>query len=123
MSFGAAALLLIQESTNIYQQPSFFAPTFIAIWIIGLVICLGATVVGFKSSDKTAHWFKLAGLFLLIYFLQWFVFVFAIAKQSMSLIWGLLVFYHLPLILAAACILIGLMKLNAASDETKREEI
>lgn len=122
MSFVAVALLF-QESTNIYQQPSYFAPLFIAIWLIGLVLCLGAAVVGFKTIDKTAHWFKLAALCLLLYFLQWFIFIFAIAKQSMGLIWGLMVFFHIPLVLAAACLLIGLMKLKPAVVETNSEGI
>lgn len=122
MSF-AATLLLLQESTSVYQQPSYFAPAFIAIWLVGLVVCLGATIVGFKTIDKTAYWFRLAGLFLLLYFLQWFIFVFAIVKQNQSFIWGLMVFFNVPLVLAAACILVGLMNLKSPDVEIKSEEV
>lgn len=124
MLFGIAFLLL-QEITNVYQQPYYFIPVFMALWIGGLALCLGAAVAGFKGikkNGKAAFWLGLAGGFLLIYFLQWFGFIFAIATQNMTLTWGLASFMHLPLLLAAACIILALLKLKAASVETNSEE-
>jgi hypothetical protein len=118
MFFGAV-FMLFQETTNVYQQPSYFLPIFLVLWLVGIVLTLGMTVMGFrkmKMAGKAACWFGLAGVFLMLNFLQWLLFSFAIARQNMSLTWGMASFMHLPVVLAAVCGLIGLTKLKAESE-------
>lgn len=126
MSFGTAIflLLLLQERTNVYQQPSYFVPIFGVLWLIGLVLCIGAVRFGFTSKllGKGRNWLRLGSFFLMLYFLQWFLLVFAIVKQSMSLLWGLLSFFHLPIVLAVGCLFLTFLKLKAESVETTNSE-
>jgi hypothetical protein len=117
--FFSIVFMLLQETTNVYQQPSYFLPIFLALWLAGIVLALGMTVMGFrkmKMAGKAACWFGLAGVFLILNFLQWLMFSLAIAKQNMTLTWGMASFMHLPVVLAAVCGLFGLTKLKAVNE-------
>ena len=124
--FLGVILLLLQQVTNVYQQPSYFVPIFVAIWFLGLVLCLGLSVLGFrkmKSVSKEICWFAFAGVFLLLYFLEWFAVIVVIANNNMTLTWLLAAFINLPIVIAAVCAIVGLLKLKDAGSEAVLEEV
>lgn len=113
--FTGLTAMLVQQSSSVYNMPSYFTPIFLLVHLGGIVLSLGATLMGFtrmKATGKAACWLGLSAGFLLIYFLQWLILLFAIAKQNMSLIWTLLSILHLPIVLAIVCVLISLTKLK-----------
>ena len=118
--FTGLTLVLVQQTSSVYNMPSYFTPIFLLLHLGGIVLSLGATLMAFgriKAAGKAAYWLGLSAALLLIYFLQWLIFIFAIAKQNMSLTWTLASIMHLPIVLAIVCVLISLTKLKATDVE------
>lgn len=123
------AVVLLQNTSTVsnYQQPKYFVPTLLLLLVVGLLVSLVAFVLGrgrARAGGPAVKWFSFAALALFLYYVQWFAFAFAIARQSTTLIWLLLSFNTLFVLIAAVCALMGFMQIKGAEPvavETKQD--
>ncbi|MEO6391167.1 MAG: hypothetical protein ABIP75_04890 [Pyrinomonadaceae bacterium] len=123
------AFLFLQNSATVsnYEIPKYFVPVFVLLLIVGLVGSLVAFVLGrgrARTGGPAVKWFSFAALALLFYYLQWFVWVYAISRQSTTLIWLLISFNTLFVFVAVVCAIMGFMQIKGAEPvavETKQD--
>jgi hypothetical protein len=99
--------------------PSYFTPIFFTLLIAGAVAALVATITGFRRAPafgKSARWFALSALCLLLYHVQFFVLagvvVGGLSESNAPTAIGVVAFFNLFIALAAVCAIMGFVRLT-----------
>lgn len=110
--FAFIALFQNQEVSNVFTLPSYFLPIFLTVWILGLVLSIGAIVLVIKTG-KSSLWLLLTAISLFLYFLHWIALGFAMTKGETAT-WITVSFLNFFAVLAVAFILINVLKTKEA---------
>src|SRR5437660_12871420 len=97
------------------KQPAYFALVFIRLLIVGGIGWLIAAVVGFaraRAFGAATRWFSFAAVCLLLFHIQILVFGFGMVLQNRSIVFPVLTFFNLFIVLAAACAIMGFVRLT-----------
>lgn len=109
-------LLLALAQAEPVRVPSFFLPIVLVLLIGGALGWLVAAVLGFSRAGAfgaPTRWFSFAAVCMLLYHLQWVVFViFGINQQDMEQVLGLGAFFNLFVAVGAICAIVGFMRLT-----------
>jgi hypothetical protein len=109
-------LLLFQAADQTtFNQPSYFTPIILALFVLGAVLSLVAVVLGFaraRAFGAATRWFSFAALCLLLFHIQILVFGFGMVLQNRAIIFPVLTFFNLFIVLAAVCAIIGFVRLT-----------
>ncbi|HEX8474560.1 MAG TPA: hypothetical protein VF666_11045 [Pyrinomonadaceae bacterium] len=109
-------LLFMLAQVEAMRVPSFFLPALMVLLIGGALGWLIAAVLGFSRAPAfgaPARWFALSAACLVLYHLQWVVFVIIGTNESnMEKVLGFGAFFNLFVTLASICAIIGFMRLT-----------
>jgi hypothetical protein len=109
-----ASLLLLQTNRS-YTPPTYFLPVVVLMLVAGLVGWLIAAVLGFaraRAFGPSTRWFALAAVFMLIYHLQFLLIALGIILEDPSMTLNVGAFFNLFAVLAAACSIMGFLRLT-----------
>ena len=111
-----ALLLLFQTGDQTtFNQPGYFTPVILALFVLGAVLSLVAAVLGFaraRAFGAATRWFSFAAVCLLLFHIQILVFGFGVVLQNRSIIFPVLTFFNLFIVLAAVCAIMGFVRLT-----------
>jgi hypothetical protein len=110
----ASLWLLVQTETRA-QEPTYFKPIFLILLVAGALGWLIAMVLGFQRArafGPSAKWFTYAAVCLLVYHLQFVVLALFIIQNNADMVLNVGAFFNLFIVLAAACAIIGFVKLT-----------
>ena len=111
-----ALLLLLQTADQAtFNQPSYFTPVILALFVLGAVLSLVAAVLGFaraRAFGPATRWFSFAAVCLLLFHVQILVFGFGMVLQNRSIIFPVLTFFNLFIVLASLCAIMGFVRLT-----------
>lgn len=109
-------LLFLQEAERTtFDQPSYFTPVILTLFVTGAVLALIATVLGFaraRAFGASARWFSFAAVCLLLFHLQILLFGFGVVLQNRAIAFPVLTFFNAFIILAAVCAIMGFVRLT-----------
>lgn len=112
----ALLLALMQTDATPMRVPSFFVPVVMVLLVAGALGWLVAAVLGFSRAPvfgAPTRWFAISAACLLLYHLQWVVFViFGMNQQDVEKVLGLGAFFNLFVALGAICAIIGFTRLS-----------
>jgi len=111
--FMTAIVMLAQTE---FHTPTYFAPTMIALFVLGAVVWLVAAVLGFaraRAFGPAVRWFSFAAVCLILFHLQFIALGFGFLTNDRNLVLSLLTFFNVFVILAAVCAIIGFIKLTS----------
>ena len=111
--FMTSAVMLAQTE---FHTPTYFAPTMIALFVLGAVAWLIAAVLGFaraRAFGPSARWFSFAAVCLILFHLQFIALGFGFLTNDRNLVLSLLTFFNVFVILAAVCAIIGFVRLTS----------
>ena len=112
------ALLLLFQTGNdqtTFNQPGYFAPVILGLFVLGGVLSLVAAVLGFaraRAFGAATRWFSFAAVCLLLFHIQILVFGFGMVLQNRSIVFPVLTFFNLFIVLAAVCAIMGFVRLT-----------
>ena len=112
---NAPVLALAQAGDQIYRIPTYFAPVFLALLVLGALCWLVAAVLGFsraRAFGPSTRWFAISAACLIIYHIQLFVVGFVIAQRDNETALGIGAFFNLFVFLGGLCAIIGFVQLN-----------
>lgn len=110
-----AALMLLQSETT-FHEPGYFAPAIMGMFLLGAVVSLVAAVLGFaraRAFGPSARWFSFAAVCLILFHIQFLVLGFGVLTKDSSLVFGILTFFNFFILLAAACTVMGFIRLTS----------
>lgn len=113
MALAETVMLAQIEAT---REPAYFAPAILGMFLMGTIVSLVASVLGFaraKAFGPFARWFSFAAVCLLLFHLQFLVLGFGVLTRDSNLVFGILVFFNFFILLAAACAVMGFIKLTS----------
>ncbi len=112
-------LLLFQEGMRA-TRPTFFAPVFVGLLVVGGVGWLIASVLGFaraRAFGASTRWFSFAAVCLLLYHIYWVLVGFAaiLGAQQNDFDSVLVVgaFLNVFVVLGAICAIMGFVRLTS----------
>jgi hypothetical protein len=108
-------LLMLQVDQTTFDQPTYFAPVIIALFVLGTVLSLVAAVLGFaraRAFGAATRWFAFAAICLLLFHVHILVFGFGVVLQNRSIVFPVLTFFNLFVVLAAFCAIMGFIRLT-----------
>lgn len=111
-----ASLVLLAQTETTFREPGYFAPTIMAMFIIGAVASLIAAVLGFaraRAFGPSARWFSFASVALLLFHIQFIVLGFGVLTKDSNLVFGILTFFNFFILLAAICAIMGFIRLTS----------
>lgn len=114
MAMIAMGMMLAQVETT-FREPGYFAPTMLAMLVLGAVAWLIAAVLGFaraRAFGPSARWFSFAAVCLILFHLQFIVLGFGVLVKDNTLVFGLLTFFNVFVLLAAVCAIMGFIRLT-----------
>ena len=98
------------------RGPSYFP------WVVMGLLCVGglgwliAAALGFaraRAFGESPRWFAISAVCLLLYHVQWFVFVvYGISEQNAESLLAMGAFFNLFVALGAVCAIVGFMRMN-----------
>jgi hypothetical protein len=109
-------LLMLQVDQTTFDQPTYFAPVIIALFVLGAVLSLVAAVLGFaraRAFGAATRWFACAAACLLMFHIHILVFGFGVVLQNRSIVFPVLTFFNLFVVLAAFCAIMGFVRLTS----------
>lgn len=111
------ALLLAQTQPDAAMRvPYFFVPVVMVLLVAGALGWLVAAVLGFSRATAfgaPTRWFALSAACLLLYHLQWAIFViFGVNQQDIEKVLGFGAFFNLFVALGAICAVVGFTRLT-----------
>lgn len=110
------ALLIFQApDQSTFNQPSYFVPAILSLFVLGAVLSLVAAVLGFaraRAFGASTRWFSFAAVCLLLFHLQILVFGFGMVLQNPAIVFPVLTFFNAFIILAAICAIMGFVRLT-----------
>ena len=111
-----ALLLLLQiGDQTTFNQPGYFTPVILGLFVLGGVLSLVAAVLGFaraRAFGAATRWFSFAAVCLLLFHIQILVFGFGMVLQNRSIVFPVLTFFNLFIVLAAVCAIMGFVRLT-----------
>jgi hypothetical protein len=113
--FIASILTLAQVETT-FTKPTYFIPIFLAMFLIGTVAWLIASVLGFaraRAFGPSARWFTFAAVCLLLFHIQFLAVGFGVVTNDTSLAFSILTFMNLFVVLGAICAIMGFIRLTS----------
>jgi len=110
--FIASLMLLQTEQT--FQPPSYFQPVFLLLLGAGAIAWLVAAILGFSRARAfgAMKWFAVAAVCMLLYHLQFLLIAVAVAQNNSDLVLSVGAFFNLAIVLAAVCVIIGFVRLT-----------
>lgn len=109
-------LLFAFVQADAVRLPSFFIPVLLGLLIAGALGWLVAAVFGFSRATAfgaPTRWFAIASVCMLLYHLQWVVFViFGYNRQDEAEVLMFGSFFNLFVVPASVCAIIGFMRLS-----------
>src|SRR5574341_807128 len=98
-----------------FDEPSYFVPVVLGLLVLGAVLWLVASVLGFaraRAFGSSTRWFSIASVCLLLFHLQFLALAFGLILKDVKVIWGLLTFFNLFVVLGAICAILGFVRLT-----------
>jgi len=111
-----AFLLLQAPDQSTFNQPSYFVPVILSLFVLGAVLSLVAAVLGFaraRAFGAATRWFSFVAVCLLLFHLQILVFGFGMVLQNSSIVFPVLTFFNAFIIVAAVCAIMGFVRLTS----------
>ena len=111
-----ALMIILAQTETTFREPSYFAPTIMATFLVGAVASLVAAVLGFaraKAFGPSARWFSFAAVCLILFHVQFLALGFGVLTKDNSLVFTILTFFNLFILLAAVCLVIGFIRLTS----------
>jgi len=107
-----ASLMLLLQTEQTFQPPSYFTPVFLILLGAGAIAWLVAAILGFTRSRTygAMKWFSLAAVCMLLYHLQFLLIAVAVAQNNSDLVLSVGAFFNLMIVLAAVCAIIGFVR-------------
>jgi hypothetical protein len=109
-------LLLQAPDQSTFNQPSYFVPVILSLFVLGAVLSLVAAVLGFaraRAFGAATRWFSFAAVCLLLFHLQILLFGFGMVLQNAAIVFPVLTFFNAFIILAAFCAIMGFVRLTS----------
>jgi hypothetical protein len=97
-------------------KPNYFIPVFLAMFLLGAVAWLIASVLGFaraRAFGPSARWFSFAAVCLLLFHIQIIAVGFGVVTNDTGLAFSILTFLNLFVILGAFCTIMGFIKMTS----------
>jgi hypothetical protein len=110
-----ATLWMLAQTETRANEPTFFKPIFLILLVAGALGWLIAMVLGFQRArafGPSAKWFTYAAVCLLLYHLQFVLLALFIIQNNADLVLSVGAFFNLFIVLAAACAIMGFVKLT-----------
>src|SRR5689334_23655385 len=82
-------LLMLQVDQTTFDQPTYFTPVIIALFVLGTVLSLIAAVLGFaraRAFGAATRWFACGAVCLLMFHIHILVFGFGVVLQNRSIV-------------------------------------
>ncbi len=115
MTISTLLLFLQEAERTTFDQPSYFTPVILALFVTGAVTALVAAVIGFaraRAFGASARWFSFAAVCLLLFHVQILLFGFGVVLQNRAIVFPVLTLFNVFIILAAICAIMGFMRLT-----------
>jgi hypothetical protein len=112
----AASMIAFAQVETTFTKPTYFIPVFLAMFLIGAVAWLIASVLGFaraRAFGPSARWFTFAAVCLLLFHIQIIAVGFGVVTNDTSLAFSILTFLNLFVILGAFCAIMGFIRLTS----------
>jgi hypothetical protein len=112
----AASMVMLAQVETTFTKPTYFIPVFLAMFLIGAVAWLVASVLGFaraRAFGPSARWFTFAAVCLLLFHIQIIAVGFGVVTNDTSLAFSILTFLNLFVILGAFCAIMGFIKITS----------
>jgi hypothetical protein len=112
----AASMVMLAQVETTFTKPTYFIPVFLAMFLIGAVAWLVASVLGFaraRAFGPSARWFTFAAVCLLLFHIQIIAVGFGVVTNDTSLAFSILTFLNLFVILGAFCAIMGFIKMTS----------
>ena len=111
-----ATIWMLAQAETRANEPSYFKPVFLMLLVAGALGWLIAMVLGFQRArafGPSVRWFTYAALCLLLYHLQFVLLaLFIVIQNNADMVLNLGAFFNLFVVLAAACAIMGFVKLT-----------
>src|SRR5262245_63888627 len=114
-----AFTLFLQAADQVettFKEPSYFVPVILGMFVLGAVLSLVASVLGFaraRAFGPATRWFSFAAICLLLFHIQFLVFGFGVVLQERSIVFPVLTFFNIFVVLAAICAIMGFFRLTS----------
>jgi len=113
MPFALLALFQVETS---FKQPSYFLPVVVGLLVLGAVLSLVATVLGFaraRAFGAPARWFSFASLCLLLFHLQFLALAFGLILKDIETAFAILTFFNAFVVIGAICAIMGFVRMTS----------
>jgi len=111
-----SALLLLAQTEDRFNKPSYFAIVTVGLLLLGVIGWLVAAVLGFARANAfgpAVRWFALASVCMLIYHLQFGILAIGVVVNDPDLVLGAGAFFNLFVVLGSVCAIFGFTKLTS----------
>ncbi len=111
-----ALMIMLAQTETTFREPSYFAPTIMATFLVGAIASLVAAVLGFaraKAFGASTRWFSFAAVCLILFHVQFLALGFGVLTKDNSLVFTILTFFNLFILLAAFCLTMGFIRLTS----------
>jgi hypothetical protein len=111
-----ALMIMLAQTETTFREPSYFAPTIMATFLVGAIASLVAAVLGFaraKAFGASTRWFSFAAVCLILFHVQFLALGFGVLTKDNSLVFTILTFFNLFILLAAFCPTMGFIRLTS----------
>jgi len=111
----ASTLILAQIETTA-TKPNYFIPVFLALFLIGAIAWLVASVLGFaraRAFGPSARWFSFAAVSLLLFHIQIIAVGFGVVTNDTGLAFSILTFLNFFVIVGAFCAIMGFIRMTS----------
>jgi hypothetical protein len=112
----AASIVTLAQVETTFTKPTYFIPVFLAMFLIGAIAWLIASVLGFaraRAFGPSARWFTFAAVCLLLFHIQIIAVGFGVVTNDTGLAFSILTFLNLFVILGAFCAIMGFIRLTS----------
>lgn len=109
-------LLMIAQTETRFEEPPYFVPIILTLFLAGALGWLIAAILGFaraRAFGPSTRWFAFASVFLLLFHLQFVALGFGLVFKDLSIVYTLLTFFPLFAVLAAVCAIVGFIRLTS----------
>ena len=108
-------IMLLAQVENTFHKPSYFGPVIAAMFLLGAIGWLVATVLGFaraRAFGSSTRWFTFSAICLLLFHLQFLAVGFGVLTNDNNFVFTLLTFFNFFVVLGAICSIIGFIRLT-----------
>ena len=105
-----------QQVETTFKQPSYFLPVVVGLLLLGAVLSLVASVLGFaraRAFGAPARWFSFGALSLLLFHLQFLALAFGLILKDLDTAFAIITFFNLFIVIAAFCAIMGFVRMTS----------